>query len=280
MDVYAEIDKIRGIRNRDKSLSWGLVPTMGFLHEGHISLIRKAREQNERVGVSIFVNPIQFNDSTDLANYPQDLNRDLELLDKEKVDLVWTPPSGMMYPEDFQTIINVTKLTKFLEGKKRPGHFEGVTTIVAKLFNVFKPDRAYFGQKDAQQLAVIQQMVSDLNYDIDIIACPVIREENGLAMSSRNSRLSDRGREEASAIYKSLSKARELIIKGERDAEKIKKSMGKIIGKVTNERIDYISIANSATLQELEKVSGSVLISLAVYVENIRLIDNLKIEVS
>ena len=280
MDVYAEIDKIRGIRNRDKSLSWGLVPTMGFLHEGHISLIRKAREQNERVGVSIFVNPIQFNDSTDLANYPQDLNRDLELLDKEKVDLVWTPTSEMMYPEDFQTIINVTKLTKFLEGKKRPGHFEGVMTIVAKLFNVFKPDRAYFGQKDAQQLAVIQQMVSDLNYDIDIIACPVIREENGLAMSSRNSRLSDRGREEASAIYKSLSKARELIIKGERDAEKIKKSMGKIIGKVTNERIDYISIANSATLQELEKVSGSVLISLAVYVENIRLIDNLKIEVS
>ncbi|MBN1153831.1 pantoate--beta-alanine ligase, partial [candidate division KSB1 bacterium] len=243
MDVEKKTERIRAIRDRDSAFLWGLVPTMGFLHEGHMSLVKRAREENNRVGVSIFVNPIQFNDPSDLLKYPRDIERDLAMLEKEKVDLVWIPDREEMYPADFQTYIEVKDLSRYLEGEKRPGHFTGVTTVVCKLFHVFEPTRAYFGSKDAQQLAIIRQMVRDLSFDIDIVACPTVREHDGLAMSSRNSLLTNAGRQRATILYQALSQARGMIEEGERDASKIKDAMHDIISTV-EARIDYISIAD------------------------------------
>jgi len=278
MKVTSHLNEIRSYRWYDRHLTWGLVPTMGALHEGHISLIRQAKAENDNVCVSIFVNPIQFNKPADLKSYPVDLDRDLEILKEEKVDLVWTPGNKDIYPPDFQTYIQVEDISTLLEGKSRPGHFRGVATIVAILFNTCQPNRAYFGQKDAQQLLVIRQMVDDLKFNLDIISCPTIREKDGLAMSSRNRNLSAPGRKQAVCLFRALSEAKKLIERGEREAKKIKSLLQTIIHEFPLVEIDYISIANPKTLAELDMIKSPLLISLAVIIEDTRLIDNIMIE--
>ncbi len=278
MNVFSSITDIRKQRWTDPAASWGLVPTMGFLHEGHLSLVRQACEENKKVGVSIFVNPIQFNNPDDLAAYPLDLERDLKLLENEGVDLVWTPGPDIVYPSDYQTFVETENITRRLEGETRPGHFRGVTTVVAKLFNVFQPDRAYFGQKDAQQLIVIKQMVKDLNFNLEIITCPTIRGSDGLAMSSRNANLSPAAREQAPCLYKALLVAKRAYDSGQRNAELLRKIMHEIISSFNLAKIDYISVANPHTLEELEIVQNVALFSLAVFFDNVRLIDNFLID--
>ena len=279
MKVTTQLSEIRSFRRRNQESSWGLVPTMGTFHEGHISLIRRARVENEKVGVSIFVNPIQFDNPKDLDTYPVALEQDLEILKKEKVDLVWTPGADDIYPPDFQTYVQVERVSIPLEGNSRPGHFKGVATIVAILFNAFQPHRAYFGQKDVQQLLVIRQMVNDLKFNLDIVSCPTIREKDGLAISSRNHNLSVRGRKQANCLFHALSEAKESIKNGESSVGKLKKLMQDIIGDYSLAKIDYISIANPHTLVEINNISDNVLISLAVYIEEVRLIDNMSINI-
>ncbi len=254
----------------------GFVPTMGYLHEGHLSLVRQAKQENDVVFVSIFVNPTQFAPNEDLDKYPRDIKRDEELLRKEGVDFLFYPTVDNMYPDGFQTYVNVEELTKVLEGASRPTHFKGVTTVVLKLFNITKPHRAYFGQKDAQQLIVIKRMVEDLNVDIDIVGMPIVREEDGLAMSSRNKYLNEKDRKEAVCLYQSLQKAKELIESGIDDTNTIKTEMKKIIESYKIPKIDYININSLTTLEELNKIKkNDTLISLAVFVGKTRLIDNL-----
>lgn len=277
MKYFVEVEAIRQARWADPLASWGLVPTMGFLHEGHLSLVRQARQENERVGVSIFVNPIQFNNPADLAAYPHDLERDLALLAEEGVDLVWTPRPDIVYPSGFQTYVTVEEVSQYLEGPARPGHFRGVTTVVAKLFNVFQPQRAYFGQKDAQQAVVIKRMVQDLNFNLEIVVCPIVREADGLAMSSRNVNLSPAARRQATCLYRALSAARQALARGERNAVNLRGLMLEIIGTADLARVDYVSVADPDTLQELELVQGRALLSLAVFVGGVRLIDNMVI---
>lgn len=277
MKVLTNISEIRRQRWADATASWGLAPTMGFLHEGHLSLVRRARTENDKVGVSIFVNPIQFNSPQDLTTYPRDLDRDLDLLEKEQVDLVWTPDREMVYPEDFQTYIEVEKVTRPLEGRSRPGHFRGVTTVVAKLFNVFQPHRAYFGQKDAQQVVVVKQMVRDLNFNLQVITCPTVREPDGLAMSSRNTNLSPAARRQAVCLYHALAAAKQAFEKGEKDAERLRQIMQTEIERVEDARIDYVSVAHPETLKELEWIDERALLSLAVFIDGVRLIDNMMI---
>ena len=279
MIVFSEIDKIREYRWKDPHLSWGLVPTMGFLHEGHLSLIRRARRENDRVGVSIFVNPIQFNNQQDLQTYPRDMERDLKLLKNERVDLVWIPSSEIMYPEGFQTYVNVEQITQRLEGEKRPGHFQGVTTVVAKLFNVFQPHRAYFGQKDAQQLIVIKQLARDLNFNLEVIACDIVREADGLAMSSRNKNLSPTARKQAVCLFRALTSAKQAVKNGEFSAKALKKIMADIIETADKSRIDYLSVADPDTLCELDTIDNKALLSVAVYLDDVRLIDNMIVKV-
>jgi pantoate--beta-alanine ligase len=276
--VSGEIEIIRQTRWLDPSLSWGLVPTMGYLHQGHLSLVRRARSENDRVAVSIFVNPTQFAPTEDLSSYPRDLQRDLELLRAEEVDLVFNPEDDQMYPSDFQTTIRVEKVTKPLEGKSRPTHFEGVSTIVAKLFNILQPTRAYFGQKDAQQTVVVKKMVADLSFNLEIIICPTVRESDGLAMSSRNARLTEEQRAAAPILYRALSNAASQIIAGERRGSVLRQIM---VGTIKSEplaKLDYASVADPTTLLELERVSDGVLLSMAVFFGDVRLIDNLLIE--
>jgi pantoate--beta-alanine ligase len=280
MNVYSEIADIRTYRWAVHDLSWGLVPTMGALHRGHLSLIRWAKLENDKAAVSIFVNPIQFNNPNDLSTYPHDIERDLTLLENERVDLVWVPSPDIMYPADFQTYIDVEQVTRSLEGASRPGHFRGVTTVVAKLFNVFQPDRAYFGEKDAQQLVAIRQMVKDLNFNIAIISRPTIREEDGLAISSRNSNLSPQGRKQAVCLFQSLLQAKEAIEAGVRESKRLKKLMTEIIHRHKNCKIDYISFNHPDTLSEINQIEDRVLISLAVSIENVRLIDNMTVQIS
>lgn len=275
MKVFSKIADIRAERRAAALETWGLVPTMGFLHEGHLSLVRRARQENERVGVSIFVNPTQFNDAQDLAAYPRDVDRDLRLLEKEGVDLVWTPPPEIVYPPDFQTYVEVENVTQPLEGAARPGHFRGVTTVVAKLFNVFQPQRAYFGQKDAQQVAVIRQMVKDLNFNLEIIACPTVREPDGLALSSRNANLSPEARQQATCLYRALCAAKRALDGGQKDAEQLRVTMRNVIEPAELARVDYVSVAHPKTLKELTTVEEGALISLAVFVDGVRLIDNM-----
>ncbi len=275
MNVFETITDIRTERWSGPSLTWGLVPTMGFLHEGHLSLVRRARQENDRVGVSIFVNPTQFNDAGDLENYPRDMERDLALLEKEGVNLVWAPPSDIVYPADYQTYVDVENVTLPLEGAARPGHFRGVTTVVAKLFNVFQPQRAYFGQKDAQQVVVIKQMVKDLNFNLNIIVCPIAREADGLAMSSRNSRLSPQARQQATCLYRALQAAQAAFTAGRRDAAQLRAVMLAEIERSPLTRVDYVSIAHPDTLAELETITGKALLSLAIFLDGVRLIDNL-----
>jgi pantoate--beta-alanine ligase len=266
-DLYTKLDGL------ERTL--GFVPTMGYLHEGHLSLVRRAKEENPTVAVSIFTNPTQFAPDEDLANYPKDIDRDLELLTDEGVDLVWIPTVETMYPEGYQTWVEVDRLSSILEGSYRPTHFRGVTTVVAKLFNAVSPDMAYFGQKDAQQAAVIKQMVRDLNFRIDIIVCPIVREPDGVAMSSRNTYLDDEERLAARCLSRGLFLARDAFQNGERKAEVLRKIVLDVVEHEPLARLQYVSCASPDSLVELENEVQACLISMAAFVGKTRLIDNL-----
>ena len=252
----------------------GLVPTMGYLHEGHLSLVRRARAECTSVAVSIFVNPAQFGPNEDLASYPVDLERDQALLEQEAVDLLWIPTADQMYPAGFQTWVTVEELTRPLEGEHRPGHFRGVATVVAKLFNAMQPDRAYFGQKDAQQLAVVRRMAQDLDFPLEVMACPTMREADGLAMSSRNARLNPKERQAAAVLYRALSAAQQAYAGGERESEALRRSVTEILQAEPLARIQYTSVADPETLAELPGEVGRALLSMAVFLGKTRLIDN------
>lgn len=276
MDIVSTVKEVREqVKEwRAQGLSVGLVPTMGYLHEGHKSLIDKAVEQNDRVVVSVFVNPIQFGPTEDLATYPRDLDRDATLCESAGVDLIFHPEKEEMYFDDFCTYVDMEHLTKGLCGKTRPTHFRGVCTVVSKLFHIVQPDRAYFGQKDAQQLAVVRRMVRDLNFDLEIVGCPIVREEDGLAKSSRNTYLSEEERKAAVVLSRSLAKGKELIESGERDAEKIKKAIREVIDAEPLAKIDYVEVVNFDTIEAIDTLDGTVLTAIAVYIGKTRLIDN------
>jgi pantoate--beta-alanine ligase len=267
---------LRDLRAIRASLTgtFGLVPTMGYLHAGHLSLVERAKAECAHVGVSIFVNPAQFGPQEDLSKYPRNLERDLKLLEVLNVDVVWTPPPEAVYPPGFQTWITVENVAAPLEGKHRPGHFRGVATVVAKLFNAFTPDKAYFGQKDAQQVVVIKQLARDLNFPLEVSVCPIVREPDGLALSSRNVYLDADERRAATVLYRALSAAKEKFDAGERDAELLRAGMSALIAAEPLAREEYVSAADPDTLAELETVEKSVLLSMAVRVGKTRLIDN------
>ncbi|MDH5781441.1 MAG: pantoate--beta-alanine ligase [Dehalococcoidia bacterium] len=258
--------------------SVGFVPTMGYLHGGHLALVKDARAENAIVVVSIFVNPTQFGPSEDLGTYPRDLDRDLKLLEKEKTDIVFVPSEEEMYLSEFSTWVDVEKVTERLEGASRPGHFRGVATVVAKLFNIVQPTKAYFGQKDAQQAIVIKRMVADLNMMVEIVVVPTVRESDGLAMSSRNTYLSPKERQAATVLFRALSLARQLWQGGEKDADKIRQQMTSLIQGELLGKVDYVSIADADTLEELDVIDRLALASLAVRVGRTRLIDNMILE--
>ncbi len=277
MLVTDSIAEVRRARWADPALSWGLVPTMGYLHEGHLSLVRRARAENDRVAVSIYVNPTQFAPTEDLATYPRDLQRDLSLLEAEGADLVFTPSDAGMYPPGYQTYVTVEEVTRPLEGASRPTHFRGVTTIVAKLFNIFQPARAYFGQKDAQQTVVIRRMVEDLNFNLQVVICPIVREADGLAMSSRNAYLSPAERAAATVLYRALSAAKAAFEAGERDGDALRRLMEETVAAEPLARLDYASVADPNTLAELARVEDAALFSMAVFIGKTRLIDNMPV---
>lgn len=252
----------------------GLVPTMGYLHEGHLSLVRLARKENSLVVVSIFVNPAQFGPSEDLSSYPRDMTRDLRLLELEGTDLVFAPSTEEMYAQGFSTWVDVEQVTERLEGVSRPGHFRGVATVVAKLFNIVQPDRAYFGQKDAQQAVVIKKMVTEINMNLDIVLGPTIRERDGLALSSRNSYLNPEERQAATVLYKALSRAKQLWQERETNADAIRREMRLLIQQEPLAQGDYVSIADATTLEELSIIDRPALALLAVRIGKTRLIDN------
>lgn len=276
MKIVHTVEAVRGqVKEwRAAGLSVGLVPTMGYLHEGHKSLIDRAVKENDRVVVSVFVNPMQFGPAEDLASYPRDLNRDAALCEAAGADLIFNPEPENMYSDDFSSFIDMNTLTKGLCGKSRPIHFRGVCTVVGKLFNIVQPDKAYFGQKDAQQLAVIRHMVNDLNFNLEIVGCPIIREADGLAKSSRNTYLSPEERQAALILSKSLELGRELIEAGERDAETIKQAVTELIQTEPLARIDYVELVDWNTLEPVERIEGPVLNAIAVYIGKTRLIDN------
>jgi len=276
MKVVEELAELREIR-ASLAKPVGLVPTMGFLHEGHLSLVRRARQECASVGVSIFVNPTQFGPTEDLANYPVDLERDLDLLKAERVDVVWTPNASTMYGPGYQTWVEVEALARYLEGEIREGHFRGVATVVTKLFNSFQPDRAYFGQKDAQQAAVIRRLVQDLNFPIEVVVCPTVREADGLAMSSRNSYLSPEERKAATVLYRALSAARQLFDSGEREADTFRTEMATVLASEPGARSEYASVANPLTLEEQHGPIEKALLSMAVFIGKTRLIDNMTV---
>lgn len=275
MQVYKTVAEIRTARKQKNDKFWGLVPTMGSLHEGHLSLIQRAKAENQHVGVSIFVNPKQFNNTDDLENYPSNLEMDLDLLADMEVDLVWTPEMKDVYPSGFQTYVDIERLGRPLEGSSRPGHFRGVCTVVSKLFNLFQPNRAYFGQKDAQQAVIIRRMVQDLSFNLDIVLCPTFREEDGLAMSSRNVRLSNDDRKIALSLYRALTMAQNMFGKGQNDAQHIISAMYDYIDSVPGTSIDYISINDMENLDPVIVAKTGDLVSLAVEIGGIRLIDNI-----
>jgi pantoate--beta-alanine ligase len=256
----------------------GFVPTMGYLHEGHISLVRAAKKECASTVASIFVNPTQFGPKEDLSKYPRDLTRDFALLEAEGVDLVWTPDEPVMYPTGFQTWVTVEEVTKPLEGKQRPGHFRGVSTVVAKLFNAVRPQKAYFGQKDAQQAVVIQQMTRDLSYPIDIVICPIVREPDGLAMSSRNVYLNPQERQAALVLNRALSAAYQSYQNGERNAGHLREEMLMCFAAEPLAEVQYVSCASLTTLEELDVIENGALLSVAIYIGKTRLIDNRRLE--
>lgn len=273
MQTVTTLSDLRRVRT-SLSGSFGLVPTMGALHDGHLSLVRRAKAECDHVGVSIFVNPTQFGPGEELSKYPRDLDRDLKLLELLGVDVVWTPAPEVIYPPAFQTWVTVEQVSAPLEGKHRPGHFRGVATVVAKLLNAFTPDKAYFGQKDAQQVVVIKQMVRDLNFPLEIVVCPVVREPDGLAMSSRNVSLNPEERKAATVLYRALSAAKAKYDAGERDAEMLRAAMSSTIAAEPLAREEYVSAADPDTLTELERIDKGVLLSMAVRIGKTRLIDN------
>lgn len=254
--------------------TFGLVPTMGYLHPGHLSLVQRARSECDHVGASIFVNPTQFGPTEDLAKYPRDLPRDLAMLEQAGADVVWTPNPDEIYPRNYQTYVIVEQVTQGLEGERRPGHFRGVATVVAKLFNAFTPHKAYFGQKDAQQAAVIKRLTADLNFPVEIVIGPIVREPDGLAMSSRNVYLNPAERRAATILYRALSAAKARVDAGERDANKLRVVMSSTLATEPLARPDYVSAADPDSLDELERVEHGVLLSLAVRIGTTRLIDN------
>ncbi len=273
MNTVQSISNLRQIRNGLPS-PVGLVPTMGYLHEGHLSLVQRARQECANVIVSIFVNPTQFGPHEDLDAYPRDFTRDFVLLEKYGVDLVWIPELEQMYTPDFQTWVTVERAAQPLEGKMRPGYFRGVTTVVAKLFNSVLPDKAYFGQKDAQQVVVIRRMVKDLNFPIDIVVCPIIREPDGLAMSSRNVYLDHEERQAAQVLFRSLSAATSAFQNGNNDADQLREIMTGTIMSEPLADLQYVSCADPDTLEELSGSISRALLSMAVVIGKTRLIDN------
>lgn len=278
MKTVTTIAELRQAR-RELPAPLGLVPTMGYLHAGHLSLVRAARQECASVVASIFVNPTQFGPNEDLEAYPRDLPRDLKLLEDEGVDLVWAPTPQVMYPPGFQTWITVEEVTQPLEGGRRPGHFRGVATVVTKLFNAVQPDRAYFGQKDAQQVVVIRQMVRDLNFPLEIVVCPIAREPDGLALSSRNVYLDPAQRQAATVLHRALQLAVNAFQAGERDAPTLRRIMTETIAAEPLARPQYVSCADAVSLQELQgPVTSQALLSMAVYLGKTRLIDNMLIE--
>jgi pantoate--beta-alanine ligase len=276
MEIVKTIDEVRV-----KVKQWkregnavGFVPTMGFLHEGHESLIKQARKENDKVVVSIFVNPTQFAPTEDLESYPRDLEHDAILCENAGADLIFHPEASQMYDEKASTIVEVKGLTTQLCGKSRPTHFGGVCLVVSKLFHIVNPDRAYFGEKDAQQLAVIKRMAKDLDFGIEIIGCPIIREEDGLAKSSRNTYLSLEERQAATILSKSLVSAKQLIVSGEKNAKQVKKQICTMIEQEPLARIDYIEVVDFDTIQPIEEIKGPILVAIAVFIGKTRLIDN------
>ncbi len=267
---------VKQIKNEGKTV--GLVPTMGAFHEGHLSLMRRAKAENDVVITSIFVNPTQFGPKEDYDAYPRDLENDSKMAEKIGVDVIFAPTVKDMYPQGYATFVNVERLTEKMCGVSRPGHFKGVATVVTKLFNIIPAHRAYFGQKDAQQCIVIKQMTKDLNFDIEIVVLPTVRESDGLAMSSRNKYLSDEERKSALVLFKSLSIADKLIKSGEIDSKKIRQKMLDIINAEPLARVDYISIVDAETLEDLDSVRENTLIALAVFIGKTRLIDNIIID--
>ncbi len=267
------LDKLRASRI-SLAGTVGLVPTMGYLHEGHLSLIRRAKSECDHVAVSIFVNPTQFGVNEDLSKYPRDLERDLSLIAPLGVDLVWTPTAEIMYPTGYQTWVEAEAVTRPLEGSMRPTHFKGVTTVVAKLFNAVQPHKAYFGQKDAQQAAVIRQMTRDLNFPVDVTVCPTVREADGLAMSSRNKYLEGADRQAATVLFRALSAAKELYEGGERKAEVLREKMKEVLESEPRATVQYVSCADYDSLEELDVIKGKTLLSMAVILGKTRLIDN------
>ena len=276
MEIVTTVQQVREQAKawKKEGLSVGLVPTMGYLHEGHQSLIKRAVAENDKVVVSIFVNPIQFGPNEDFEQYPRDLEKDASLCEETGAALIFHPEAAEMYPEGFCTHVGMTGLTDNLCGAKRPGHFQGVCTVVSKLFNIVAPDRAYFGEKDAQQLAVIRRMVRDMNIDVEVVGCPIVREPSGLAKSSRNTYLSREEKRAACVLDRSLTAARSLMNRGERSAENI---LGVIREEIKEEdlaEIDYIKMVDALTMEDVETADRDVLIAIAVYVGKTRLIDN------
>lgn len=276
MKVVGTVKEVRDLVKgwKREGLSVGFVPTMGYLHEGHGSLITKARENNDKVVVSIFVNPMQFGPTEDLESYPRDLEKDSKYCESLGADLIFHPEPEEMYHDDFSSYVDMSVLTEELCGLSRPVHFRGVCTVVNKLFNIVQPDRAYFGQKDAQQLAVIKHMVQDLNMDVEVIGCPIIREEDGLAKSSRNTYLSAEERQAALILSKTINLANELIAQGETDANLIVSKMKANIETEPMAKIDYVKAVDGLTMQQVDVIKKPTLIAMAVYIGKTRLIDN------
>lgn len=276
MKISGKIDEVRAqVKEwKKQGLSVALVPTMGYLHEGHKSLMERARKENDKVVVSVFVNPMQFGPNEDLESYPRDLDRDSKICEAAGVDLIFHPEVEEMYGPDFHAYVDMHTLPEKLCGASRPVHFRGVQTVVSKLFHIIPADRAYFGQKDAQQLAIIRRMVMDLNFDIEIIGCPIIREEDGLAKSSRNTYLSEEERKQAVILNQSLEAAMDAINAGEKDAAKVKQIIIDKLHTCPLAKIDYVEVVSFDTIQPIEKVEGAVLIAIAVYIGTTRLIDN------
>lgn len=276
MQVVKTIQEVRKIVKgwRKEGLSVGLVPTMGFLHEGHQSLIAKSVDDNDRTVVSVFVNPIQFGPSEDLEAYPRDLNHDMAAVEAMGGDLIFNPEPSEMYPTHFTTFVDTTETTELLCGARRAGHFRGVCTVVSKLFNIVGPDRAYFGQKDAQQLATVRRFVRDLNFDLEIIACPIVREADGLAKSSRNTYLSAEERRAALILSKSLKLGQTAVENGERNASAIIKIISDSLQTEPLARVDYVEVVDLNNVQRVETIEGETLVAIAVYIGKTRLIDN------
>lgn len=279
MKIVCAIEEVRRqIKEwREEGCTVGLVPTMGYLHEGHLSLIDRAGE-NDKVVVSIFVNPMQFGPTEDLDSYPRDLDRDAKLCEEHGVDLIFHPQPEEMYDKHFCSFVDMSVLTEELCGLSRPVHFRGVCTVVTKLFHIVTPDKAYFGQKDAQQLAVIKRMVKDLNMPLEIVGCPIVREEDGLAKSSRNTYLSEEERKAALVLSRAVFLGEKMVKDGERDCRKIREAMVEEIEKEPMAKIDYVKTVDLLTMQQIEKIETGVLAAMAVYIGKTRLIDNFMYE--